>query len=635
MSAFFNPRARFRRKNRLLRFAVMSAGIVITCIAVYAYEQRLLTIHALSTDLRGGESSLWGYWNRLFDVVARLDGGVLESVPFVRIPWLGHVLASLSAGALVWLFATICMKTNAGSKDDLLFALTLSVMVLVNPFPSLNAYLLLLIPSCILWAALPNDSAVRLIFVYFMVLAWTKPLLTLSAFRPRSLPTTPVESLGISAEPFYAALGIFLLCLGQVCERTRQWCRWNTVYWLGAVMLISIWAHMVTSIIRIRGLFEGIGVDFGIYYSIAKAWILDGPLAMYDLDLITLRLQPLRRYYAVQDAPLITGPGPYPAVYILPFLFLSIIPPVPAFIIWALTNISIAGKVIRGMAVKSRVDSWGFVAMGVLFQPIAIALMVGQLSIVMLYGVYRSFSEFAKGRDFYAGLWCGLLYLKPQLTVFFALVFLIKRRWRALAGLITAGFLILVSSIMVVGFDGVLAHYQTMRSMAGFRGTLPIIGPQAMINWRGVLISILPRDVSEAVGLNTTLALSLFTTSLLFGIWRGEWNPRGPRFARQFLATLIIAMLSSFHTHIHSAALLIVPAISILLNDDRKPLLRTLLLGGYFVPQFVFFFTGSVIVVAWCFTALMLATLICTIVIDLTTPSQHSLPAQQPVRCQE
>jgi hypothetical protein len=146
--------------------------------------------------------------------------------------------------------------------------------------------------------------------------------------------------------------------------------------------------------------------------------------------------------------------------------------------------------------------------------------------------------------------------------------------------------------------------------MSGFRDVLPIVGPQVMMNWRGILVNFLPEDLPESQGQAATVTLSLLTTCTLFLIWRGNWEPRSESFSVKFLATLIVTMFASYHNHIHSAALLLVPGMSLAAQSEVPPLYRPLSLIALYGPLALFFQTGSMLLVAWLFLILMITCII-------------------------
>ncbi len=376
-----------------------------------------------------------------------------------------------------------------------------------------------------------------------------------------------------------------------------------------AVVMAMLWVHVLHAIWQRYGLFYFIGGDFGIYRSIAAATLAEGSRAMNDLDLVAPFARELTRYYGPDAHNLNLGPGPYPAVYILPFLALTACSSIVGYTIWTLVSLALVCAAVWGMSARFREGGWGLITSCVLFFPIVMALVYGQLTALFFYGFYRTYRSLEGGRDFRAGLWSGALYLKPQYVVFLVLVFLLARRWRALAGLMLAGLVVLLGSLAIVGPEGLRAQYETLRAMSAFREVDPIIAPRWMINWRGLLASFLPEDVTDPTGTLITAVLSIATVGLLPLVWRGSWDPRSERFAVQMLATVIIMMLASYHNHIHSAALLLIPGLAVAAQRKRPRSLMAILLMGLYAPLPLYFARASMMSVTWLLIALMLAAL--------------------------
>ena len=261
------------------------------------------------------------------------------------------------------------------------------------------------------------------------------------------------------------------------------------------------------------------------------------------------------------------------------------------------------------MASRWPVAGGGLVIAGILSFPVAMALILGQVTPLFLYGFSRAYRSLEREHDFRAGLWCGTLYVKPQYAVLLLLVFLLKRRWQALGGLVLAGASVGFGSLAVVGPNGFRSWAVTLHAMSGFRDVPPITGPQWMINWRGVLTAFLPEDISDRTGHWVTAFLSVLTVGLLPLVWRGEWAPRKPRFSIQMLATVLIMMLVSYHNHAHSAALLLIPGIAVAAEDVKPPFLGTILAAMLLAPTVIYFLTASMIYVSWLLITLMLVAL--------------------------
>ena len=369
--------------------------------------------------------------------------------------------------------------------------------------------------------------------------------------------------------------------------------------WLGAVVLV--W--------RQRGLFDWLGIDYGFFWAAAQAYMHSGPLAMFDLDAIRREIQPLSAWYGPLSEPLKVGPTPYPllALAFVPLTWLS--PPV-GLGLWSAINLAVAFVVVRGLAARFATSArWSLVVVILCFMPLAYTVVVGQPTILLMYAFYRAYLAFERGDDVHAGAWSGVLLLKPQYAVFLLGVLVYRRRWGALAGAAAVGAALLLAMVAMLGVQGMFAYIGSLKYASGFRAVDPIVYPEQMISWRGVLASWLPATTSESTGVVITALLSAMTAATLLPIWRGPWNPTDNRFPRRMLATLLVTMLASFHNHIHGAALLVVPALVFAATDRGPRHAHAAMRLGLFLPTVLFTLTTSTLLAAWTLVILMLVAL--------------------------
>ena len=228
--------------------------------------------------------------------------------------------------------------------------------------------------------------------------------------------------------------------------------------------------------------------------------------------------------------PLHYGPSPYPALCVLPFFVTDLLGPIGGFMAWTALNLILALAIVHGLLRSSRHDRPVIYLMTFVFLPIFFTLIMGQLTILMTFGLYKSYRALERGQDFRAGLWMGLLLLKPQFALVLALVWLVKSRWRALGGLVLVGGVLAISTWILVSTDGVRDYLSILRRFSGFRKVPEIVHPWFMINFRGLLVNLLPVEGYESLGKSLVLILSSLLTLSLLGVWRGGWYPASDRF---------------------------------------------------------------------------------------------------------
>ena len=265
-----------------------------------------------------------------------------------------------------------------------------------------------------------------------------------------------------------------------------------------------------------------------------------------------------------------TGFNPYPnlpslALLYLPLTFL----PIPvAYVIWWVISFA---SFVAGIALPLRHRKYGrsLAVLMLSFVAVTTSMFEGQPYGLFLLSFSLSLLALRSGRGFLGGLLLGLFWLKPQYAVLFPVVFLLKRRWRELAGTLVSGAFVAILSVALVGIDGVIGFLRLLQDIGGF--SYPWVDPWAMVNWRSLLMNLWP-SISDEAGSVLVLVLGAATVLAALFVWRGRWDASSPRFARQMIVTVLAVTLASPHSHIHGAAFLLPPlALSLPAVDDAVP----------------------------------------------------------------
>jgi len=166
----------------------------------------------------------------------------------------------------------------------------------------------------------------------------------------------------------------------------------------------------------------------------------------------------------------------------------------------------------------------------------------GQLVCLLLLLFALFVTDLRTGRDRRAGIWLGLMLIKPQLLIAPVLLLVWKRRSRTLVVAAGVAVLLGVVSLAMIGAAGARDYRQTAvmsamddRSLAFFAET--------MHNWRGFFLRA---GMGEWSAPATAMA-SVLTIAALLWMWRGDWDPSPCKLIALIFATLLV----SPHCHDH------------------------------------------------------------------------------------
>ena len=250
-----------------------------------------------------------------------------------------------------------------------------------------------------------------------------------------------------------------------------------------------------------------------------------------------------------------------PPFVVVPFALVAMLPMSAAYLVWATVNVILLAIVcyllVEMLADAGHRAQYAVLVLAVLFLPVIVTLMQGQLSFLLMIGLLMSWRAFQAGKELESGLWLGLLLVKPQLALVPALVMLWQRQWRALAGLTLAGAVSLAISLFLVGWSGLKGWARGMAVASGW-GDMYGIHPQRTYTWRGILHRLLGTDNAGEVMI-WWLAGSMVALALLFWVWRRRVGVKIPPSDIQWALLVIVMLFVSPHTYIHDLSLLLIP----------------------------------------------------------------------------
>ena len=330
----------------------------------------------------------------------------------------------------------------------------------------------------------------------------------------------------------------------------------------------------------VRGLFLDLGVDWARFWGAARAFNTIAPSAAYQLPEIASFMQPLVRYARPATAGVRVGPAPYPPIFLEFFGLFTISSPRVGFFLWTALSVGLALVVFHRLAQRFHPASrWPVTLVLLSSFPLMMAFFVGQVVVLLLVCIMQAVTEFERGREFRAGLWTGLLVLKPQYAFCFVLIYAFKRRASALAGFVSGAAMIGLGSFAVGGFGGLIGYARMLVTNYPAYAGGTAIDPRGMIGWRATVLTFLP-NLSTHASLALVAGLSMLTVAALPLIWRGPWDPASDRFASQLAATFAVTLLVAYHSQPHGATLLLVPCSLVIARETGHAGIRRLMIAA-------------------------------------------------------
>ena len=152
-----------------------------------------------------------------------------------------------------------------------------------------------------------------------------------------------------------------------------------------------------------------------------------------------------------------------------------------------------------------------------------------------------------------AGLWLGLLLLKPQSVILLVFGLAISGKWRVIAWTAVSGIALGFASVLLVGMGGMV---NLVRLLWLYPQGLATTYPQSMMNWRSAGLTLTPW-IGQGPANAVTLLGILLTIVCMAVVWRRVREDADPDLPLIYAASLAGSSAISWHSHIHMALPLI------------------------------------------------------------------------------
>lgn len=334
------------------------------------------------------------------------------------------------------------------------------------------------------------------------------------------------------------------------------------------------------------------GNDFRTFYTAGYMVRTGHARDLYDGEL-QFRLQ--NQLVAKMKSALPFIHPPYEAYLDAPFSLLSYRNAYFAFLVFNLVLLGVSFRWLRPrMSNLAAIFRWLPVAIFVAFPPITIALLQGQDSILLLALFVAAGVLLHRNRAFSSGALLALGLFRFQIVLPIALLFLLWRRWRFVAGFTLSSAALCLVSLAMVGWTGAKTYCATLLS---FSHRIPSqddhlfrVPPRYILNLRGLIFSLYRFHVPD-VWLPVLTALASVVVLYLAA--------RKPAYA-SFTLAIPAAALVSYHFLMHDMSVLLLPLVLVLdqcvrfegTSDSRRWLFRSAALM-FAAPALQIFLNGG------------------------------------------
>lgn len=285
--------------------------------------------------------------------------------------------------------------------------------------------------------------------------------------------------------------------------------------------------------------------DFSVTYIGSRMVYLGMGSKLYDVE----EQQKLKSSLLKNAGPLIYEHPPFEALLLAP---LGALPYKTAYLLWGLINVVIwlsLPCLLRPYAPVPR-DDLGYIVLWFLFAPLGIALFQGQSSLVLLLLYAVALIHLKHHHEQASGFYLGLGLFKFQFVLPFALIFLLRRKWRFIAGFAFSAAVLTVLSYIAVGWTGILSYIKLMAAVSSHPANVSYGSATDMATLQGFVHAVLKNSVDEVMIRTSVAMISLFLIALTAWYW--QRSERGASsFDLIFSAAIVVSLVTGFHMFAH------------------------------------------------------------------------------------
>lgn len=258
-------------------------------------------------------------------------------------------------------------------------------------------------------------------------------------------------------------------------------------------------------------------------------------------------------------ASILPLPLGYFSVFIIPFQFLSRISVERGYIIWTILNLALLISYLIFFLRKTTPGDKNDALNLKLLIPFLISYAAfnnitnGQVEVFVLICAGEFIRHTANKKSILSGFWLGGLLIKPPLLILIIPIFMIMRYWKVLLGFFVSSGIILGTSLLLSGQNGMRALINIWTKVTGAGASTH---PEFMVNWRMVGVN-LDQIFNASFGwMIVSLGIILTLIALLHLVWRIP--PYGsPSWVMTILGVFTATLAITWHSHYHMTIVMI------------------------------------------------------------------------------
>lgn len=337
--------------------------------------------------------------------------------------------------------------------------------------------------------------------------------------------------------------------------------------------------------IATHGLFDYVAADYRSFVASAEIARDHSFAAVYDLSLQREYQLPLWNYsFGALQQPFDVIPMPYLPPFVGPFLFFLWLSPSASWLAWTVLNLVVFVFYVRRLASVAglRADPLLYVVL-LTSLPAYFNWFFGQIDVWLLVFVGESLIAFRRNRDLLGGVWLAGLLVKPQMLILVLPGLVITRQFRALAGFSAAALLVGLVSVLMAGPAGIVSLLQLVAGYASLQGVASNF-PESMMNWRALAVNLADIGMPQ-MGWAVAVPGMIATFVASLALWLRRPETTSIDYAKIWLGTFAATCIVAWHSHVHTALILIAPAIFVLADAGQS---RRALNLWLYLPTVVF-----------------------------------------------